>query len=64
MNIQPIFDADQSIDQTNYYWFENSLSNDELIWIDTLQNKYRYEKANTIGNPDDILAQIRKSLIK
>ena len=64
MNIQPIFDADQSIDQTNYYWFENSLSNDELIWIDNLQNKYRYEKANTIGNPDDILGEIRKSLIK
>ena len=64
MNIQPIFDADQSIDQTNYYWFQNSLSNNELIWIDTLQNKYRYEKANTIGNPDDILGEIRKSLIK
>jgi len=64
MNIQPIFDTDQSIDQTNYYWFENSLSNNELIWIDILQNKYQYEKANTIGNPDDILGQFRKSLIK
>jgi PKHD-type hydroxylase len=62
MNSYPIFDPDQSIDQTNYYWFDKVFSEQELDWINNLQNLYDYQQGTVVG--DGEVEQIRKSKIK
>jgi len=55
-----------NINQTNYYWFDNGLSDEELFWIDNLKNIYAFDKVESvadkvtkkirlIGNKDNVL---------
>jgi len=61
MYLRPSFDLDQTIDQTNYYWFEHAFNGQELEWLENLQNLYNFETASTIaGDTNDF----RKSKIK
>lgn len=61
MLVRPIFETHQAINQTEYYWFKNSFSEEELDWVDNLKNLYPSENAETIGGDGD---EIRKSSIK
>lgn len=51
-----------AIDQTNYYFFENAFSEEEIGWIENLQNLYEYSDAVTLGN--GLNEEVRKSRIK
>jgi PKHD-type hydroxylase len=62
MQVRPIFDQDQSINQSNYYWFDKVFSTEELEWINNLQNLYGFVPASVIGG--DELKDIRKSNVK
>jgi len=31
-----------NIDLTNYYWFQEEFSEEELVWVDNLKNLYPY----------------------
>jgi PKHD-type hydroxylase len=62
MQVRPIFDPDQSINQSNYYWFDKVFSSEELEWINNLQNLYGFVPASVIGG--DELKDIRKSNVK
>ena len=45
MDLKPIFPAKEGINQTNYYWFENGFTTQE---IDTIVNgslEYEFQKA-------------------
>jgi PKHD-type hydroxylase len=62
MDLKPIFPAKEGINQTNYYWFENGFTTQE---IDTIVNgslEYEFQKAIIMdeGNTD----KFRKSNIK
>jgi PKHD-type hydroxylase len=62
MDLKPIFPAKEGINQTNYYWFENGFTTQE---IDTIVNgslEYEFQKAVIIDehNTD----KFRKSNIK
>jgi PKHD-type hydroxylase len=62
MDLKPIFPAKEGINQTNYYWFENGFTTQE---VDTIVNgslEYEFQKAVIIdeGNTD----KFRKSNIK
>jgi PKHD-type hydroxylase len=62
MDLKPIFPAKEGINQTNYYWFENGFTTQE---IDTIVNgslDYEFQKAVIMdeGNTD----KFRKSNIK
>ena len=62
MNTKPVFNLNPTVDQSNYYWFENIFSTEELEWINNLQNLYEYQLATVIGGDD--IKDIRKSNIK
>jgi PKHD-type hydroxylase len=64
MNIKPIFNLNQSIDQTNYYLFDTAFTQEQLGWIFNLVEKYPFEKATTIGSNSKDIDVIRKSNIK
>jgi PKHD-type hydroxylase len=64
MNIKPIFNLNESIDQTNYYLFDTAFNKEELDWIYNLVERYPFEKATTIGNNSEDVDVIRKSNIK
>lgn len=51
-----------AIDQTNYYFFEQGFSEEELDWVNNLQNLFNYSDAVTIGN--GMNEEVRKSRIK
>jgi PKHD-type hydroxylase len=55
-----VFPRDQSVDQTMPYIFENVFSEEELEWINNLQELYPFHEATIIGNNNSI----RKSKIK
>ena len=62
MDLKPIFPAKEGINQTNYYWFENGFTTQE---VDTIVNgslEYEFQRAVIIdeGNTD----KFRKSNIK
>ena len=62
MDLKPIFPVKEGINQTNYYWFENGFTTQE---IDTIVNgslEYEFQKAIIMdeGNTD----KFRKSNIK
>ena len=62
MDLKPIFPAKEGINQTNYYWFENGFTTQE---VDTIVNgslEYEFQKAVIMdeGNTD----KFRKSNIK
>lgn len=64
MNIKPIFNLNESIDQTNYYSFDIAFNEEQLGWISNLVERYPFEKATTIGSTNEDVDIIRKSNIK
>lgn len=42
MELKPIIDVNPKINQTEYYWFQNGFSEQELDWFQNLQNIYPY----------------------
>lgn len=65
MNIRPVFDNNPYIDQTEYFWYQEGFSEEELEWLDNLKNLYPYEIASVIGSTDPTESKdIRHSRIK
>jgi len=62
MDIKPVFPTNPEINQTNYYWFEQGFSNEEVNKIIKLSKKHEFQKATIIG--EDKENSIRKSNIK
>ena len=63
MNVKPIIPQNSNIDQTNYYTFGKIFSDEELAWINNLQNLYPLVGATIIGDESET-NPIRKSSIK
>jgi PKHD-type hydroxylase len=61
MDLYPIYGIDNTINQTNYYSFDSAFSEQELEWINNLQNLYNFEIASTIAGDT---TEFRKSKIK
>lgn len=64
MRFAPIYDTDNSINQTNYYSFDNAFNEHELVWIDNLKELYPFQTATTITNTETENQEVRKSNIK
>ena len=64
MNVKPIFQTNPKIDQTNYFGYADTFSEEELMWIDNLKNLYPYQDAKVISNEETPENTIRKSKIK
>lgn len=65
MQLKPIFDINQNINQTDYYWFQNGMSEEELLWIDNLKELYEFEKASIVGATSlNASQEVRNSRIK
>lgn len=66
MKSRPIFEVNNNINQTEYYWYQNGFSEEELEWITNLQAMYQYDTASIVGstNPSDDISNIRNSRIK
>lgn len=64
MRFSPIYENDNSINQTNYYSFDNAFSEQELVWIDNLKELYPFQTATTVANTEEENNEIRKSKIK
>jgi PKHD-type hydroxylase len=64
MNVKPIFQTNPKIDQTNYFGYTDTFSEEELMWIDNLKNLYPYQDAKVISNKETPENAIRKSKIK
>ena len=61
MNVNYTFPLETPVNQTNYYWFENGFSSEEVDKILDLSKNYEFEQATTIsGDPKSI----RNSTIK
>jgi PKHD-type hydroxylase len=55
MHSRPIFNPDLEIDQTEYYWFENGFSSNEVDTILETTKNYEFQQATFIsGNSKDI----------
>lgn len=61
MYSRPIFEPHLEVDQTNYYWFENGFSSEEIDKILDLSKDYEFQQATTISGDPKI---IRNSNIK
>ena len=55
MNVKPIIPQNSNIDQTNYYTFGKIFSDEELMWINNLQNLYLLVGATIIGSESETL---------
>jgi len=64
MRFAAIYDFDNSINQTNYYSFEDGFSKQELEWIDNLKELYPFQNATTVSDTSTANDEIRKSKIK
>ena len=65
MEVRPIFDINNNINQTEYYWYKEGFNADELDWVHNLKELYEYEIASIVGPTDPtILKEIRQSRIK
>jgi PKHD-type hydroxylase len=64
MRFAAIYDFDNSINQTNYYSFEDGFSAQELEWIDNLKELYPFQTATTVSDTSNANDEIRKSKIK
>lgn len=60
MDYKLVFSRDQSVDQTTHYVVNEAFTEEELGWINNLQELYPFQIATTVGNDNDI----RKSDIK
>jgi len=61
MNLKPVFSPNINVDQTNYYWFKEGFSSDEVDRIVEEAKKYTFENATTVGSKSE---EVRKSKIK
>lgn len=61
MNLKPVFQPNINVDQTNYYWFKEGFSSDEVDRIVEESKNYVFENATTVGSTSE---EIRKSRIK
>ncbi len=62
MELKPIIPIDLDVDQTNYYWFKEGFSLNEIESIKNISLDYSFSKATTVSsNPD---GEVRKSQIK
>jgi len=62
MELKPIIPLDLNIDQTNYYWFKEGFTLNEIKSIENLSMDFPFEKATTISSNSEDKA--RKSQIK
>lgn len=62
MELKPIFNINSEINQTNYYWFENGFTSEEIDKIVKDSKKYSQQKAQIIGTNQK--ESIRKSNVK
>ena len=62
MELKPIIPLDLNIDQTNYYWFKEGFTLNEIKSIENLSIGFPFEKATTISSNFEDKA--RKSQIK
>ena len=60
MEYKLVFPRDQSVDQTLPYIFEEAFNDEELEWINNLQELYPFQEATIMGDNSNI----RKSEIK
>jgi PKHD-type hydroxylase len=60
MELKPVFNSANSVDQTNYFYYENFFTDQESMWFDNLKMLYAFEEASIVGDEDGI----RKSMIK
>jgi len=62
MELKPIFPLNREINQTNYYWFENGFTSEEVDKIVKDSKKHVFQKAQIIrNNPNE---SVRKSNVK
>ena len=47
MELRPAFDIDTNINQTEYYWYKNGFSEQELDWINNLKDLYPYDSTES-----------------
>jgi PKHD-type hydroxylase len=65
MEIKPIFTTNETIDQTQYYWFQNAFTEEELEWVSNLKELYPYEAASIVGATSfTTVNEIRQSKIR
>jgi PKHD-type hydroxylase len=64
MNNRPIFNLPENIDQTQYYWFENGLTDSEIDMIIDAAASYNSIDGTIIGDNQKVNESIRKSKIK
>lgn len=64
MNNRPTFTPDQTVDQTQYYWFENGFTQEEVERIINLASEYTEQDATIIGNSEGVEEAIRKSKVR
>lgn len=62
MELKPIIPIDLNVDQTNYYWFKEGFTLNEIKSIENLSMDFPYEKATTVSSEPD--SKARKSKIK
>lgn len=62
MNLRPVFPYNETINQTNYYWFANGFSNIEVDNIIELSKNFSFETGK-LANLDQ-RDEVRKSQIK
>jgi len=65
MNTVLNFPPDESINQTNYYWFQNSFNEQDIQDVESFASKYEFVDGLTVAD-NELVAQdeIRKSKIK
>jgi PKHD-type hydroxylase len=64
MNNRPTFTPDQTVDQTQYYWFQNGFTEEEVDRIISLAAKHKEQDATIIGNDKNVEEAIRKSKVR
>jgi len=64
MNNRPTFTPDQTVDQTQYYWFEKGFSEDEINTIISGSLIYKAREGTIIANENQVENSIRNSKIK
>jgi len=65
MQVAPIFDINYNIDHTQYYWFQEGFSAQELEWFKNLVDLFHFEVASIVGSTDPSSSQeVRNSKIK
>jgi PKHD-type hydroxylase len=63
MQIRPIFNVNHNINQTEYYWYQEGFSVQELEWFENLKELYPYEQASIVGSTS-LNTEVRDSRIK